>query len=46
MALLHVFDLATETPGDNLRKVESFFNYFKSKGLSLHQPKQYLAFYT
>ena len=31
MAFLHVVDPANETPGDKLRKVESFIDYFKSK---------------
>lgn len=43
MAMLHVVDPATETPGDKLRKVESFIDYIKSKCLSLYQPRQHLA---
>jgi len=40
MALLHVVDPALETPGDKLRKVQSFVDDFKSKCFSLYQPKQ------
>ena len=43
MALLHVVDPGAEAPGDKLREVESFIEYFKSKCLSLYQPKQHLA---
>ena len=43
MAMLHVVDPATETPGDKLHKVESFIDYFKSRCLSLYQPRQQLA---
>ena len=43
MAILHVVDPATEAPGDKLRKVESLIDYFKSRCLSLYQPRQNLA---
>ena len=43
MALLHVVDPATMTPGAKLDKVESFIGYFKSKCLSVYQPRQQLA---
>ena len=43
MAVLHVVDPATEAPGDKLRKVESLIDYFKSRCLSLYQPRQNLA---
>lgn len=43
MALLHVADPAAENPGDKLRKVESFIDYFKSRWLALYQPRQQLA---
>jgi len=43
MALLHVVDPAAENPGDKLRKVQSFVNDFKSKCLSLYQPRQQVA---
>lgn len=43
MALLHVVDPATETPGDKLHSVESFIDYFKSRCLDLYQPRQQLA---
>ena len=43
MAMLHVVDRATEAPSDKLRKVESFIDYFKSRCLSLYQPRQNLA---
>lgn len=43
MSLLHVVDPATETPGDKLRKVQSFIDDFKSKCLSLYQPRQQVA---
>lgn len=43
MALLHVVDPAAETPGDKLCKVESFIDYFKSRCLSLYQPRQNVA---
>ena len=35
MALLRVVDPAAETPGDKLRKMESFIEYFKSRCLAL-----------
>ena len=43
MAMLHVVDPAAETPGDKLRKVNSFVDYFKGKCLSLYQPRQNVA---
>ena len=43
MALLHVVDPGAETPGDKLRKVESFIDYFKSRCLDLYQPRRQLA---
>ena len=43
MALLHVVDPAAENPGDKLRKVESFIDYFKSRCLTLYQPRQNVA---
>ena len=43
MALLHVLDPGAETPGDKLRKVNSFVNYFKSRCANLYQPRQNLA---
>jgi len=43
MSLLHVVDPGAETPGDKLRKVESFINYFKSRCIDLYQPRQQLA---
>ena len=43
MALLHVVDPGTETPGDKLRKVDTFVNCFKSRGGQLYQPRQNLA---
>ena len=43
MAFLHVVDPNTEDPGDRLRKVNAFITYFKSRCLSLYQPKQNLA---
>ena len=43
MALLHVVDPAVETPGDKLRKVQSFVDDFKSKCVSLYQPRQQVA---
>ena len=43
MAFLHVVDPATETPGDKLRKVESFVNYFKSRCVALYQPRKQVA---
>ena len=43
MAMLHVVDPATETPGDKLRKVASFINSFKKKCIELHQPRQNVA---
>ena len=43
MALLHVVDPATEVPGDKLRKVESFVEYFKTRCRELYQPRQNVA---
>ena len=43
LGMLHVVDPATETPGDKLRKVESFVSYFKSKCSELYQPRQHVA---
>ena len=43
MAFLHVVDPATEVLGNKLRKVESFFNYFKERCKMLYQPKQNVA---
>ena len=43
MAMLHVVDAATEVPGDKLRKVESFVDYFKTRCRELYQPKQNVA---
>ena len=40
MAILHVVDPAAENPGDKLRKGDTFINYFKSRCLSLYQPRQ------
>ena len=43
MALLHVVDPATEETGDKLLKIGSFIGYFKSRCLSLYQPRQNVA---
>jgi len=43
MALLHVVDPGTETPGDKLRQIESFVDYFKSRCRILYQPRQNIA---
>ena len=43
MGFLHVVDLNTETPGDKLRKVNSFLTYFKERCQSLYQPRQNLG---
>ncbi|XP_015774860.1 PREDICTED: piggyBac transposable element-derived protein 3-like [Acropora digitifera] len=43
MALLHVVDAAAETPGDKLRKVQSFVNHFKSRCVALYQPRKQVA---
>jgi len=43
LGMLHVVDPATETPGDKLRKVESFVSYFKTRCSELYQPKQHVA---
>ena len=43
MALIHVVDPATENPNDKLCNVESFIDFFKSRCLSLYQPRQNLA---
>ena len=38
-----MLDPITETPGDKLRKISSFIEYFKGKCLSLYQPRQNVA---
>ena len=43
MAFLHVVDPTTETPGNKLRKKESFVNYFKSRCVALYQPRKQVA---
>ena len=43
MAMLHVVAPAAETPGDKLRKIDTLINYFKSRYLSLYQPRQSVA---
>ena len=43
MAMLHVVAPAAQTPGDKLRKVDTLINYFKSRYLSLYQPRQSVA---
>ena len=43
MAFLHVVDPATDTPGDKLRKVESFVNYFKSRCVALYHSRKQVA---
>ena len=43
MAFLHVVDPETEAPGDKLRKVDSFIAYFKTRCLSLYQPRRHIA---
>ena len=43
MATLQVVDPATETPGDKLRKISSFIEYFKRKCLSSYQPRENVA---
>ena len=43
MAFLHVVDHTTETPGEKLRKVETFVNYFKSRCVVLYQPRKQAA---
>ena len=43
MAFLHVVDHTTETPGEKLRKVETFVNYFKSRCVVLYQPRKQVA---
>ena len=43
MAFLHVVDPATDTPGDKLRKVESFVNYFKSRFVALYHSRKQVA---
>ena len=43
MAMLHVVDPAAETPGDKLCKIDTLINYFKSRYLSLYQPRQNVA---
>ena len=36
MAMLHVVDPAKETPGDKLRKINTFIDVFKEKCLALY----------
>ena len=43
VAFLHVVDPNTKDPGDKLRKVNAFITYFKSRFLSLYEPKQNVA---
>ena len=43
MGFLHVVDPTSEVPGNKLRKVESFLNYFKERCKRLYQPKQNMA---
>ena len=43
MALLHVVDTAAETPGDNLRKVQSFVTHFESRCVALYQRRKQVA---
>jgi hypothetical protein len=43
MAFLHVVDPCEETPGNKLRKVESFLNYFKERCSHFYQPSQNMA---
>ena len=43
MALLHVVDPTTETPGNKLRKVEAIVNHFKERCKMLYQPRQNMA---
>ena len=43
MAFLHVVDPATDTPGDKLRKVESFVNYFKCRCVALYHSRKQVA---
>ena len=40
MAMLHVVDPTNEDESHKLRKVESFINYFESRGLALYQPSK------
>ena len=44
MAMLHVVDPTNEDESHKLRKVESFINYFESRGLALYQPSKNLTF--
>lgn len=43
MALFHIVDPNTETPGNKVRKVQSFLMDFKSRYLSFYQPSQNFA---
>ena len=43
MAMLHVVDPASEDATDKLREVDSFVKYFKTRCLSLYQPRQNVA---
>ena len=43
MAFLHVVDPDAETPGDKLRKVESFISSFKDRCKLMYQPSQSIA---
>ena len=43
MAFLHVVDPDAETPGDKLRKVESFISSFKDRCKLMYQPSQNIA---
>ena len=43
MAMLHVVDPTNEDESHKLRKVESFINYFESRGLALYQPSKNLT---
>ena len=43
LAMLHVVDPATKTPGNKLRDVESFVTDFKKKCSELYQPRQHVA---
>ena len=43
MAMLHVVDPTNEDESHKLPKVESFINYFESRGLALYQPSKNLT---
>ena len=43
MGFLHVVDPTTETPGNKLRKVQSFIDYFRTRCKDLYQPRQNVA---